>query len=125
ISAMGGRPFGSPEPFGSIEEIVERASGGGLTMLTAAPLMHGAAQWVSFTAFTTGGTIVLSPDPTRFDPDQILRVVESERITTVQLVGDAMARPLIEAIEAGSYDLSGMIALTNGGAALSVGLKDR
>ena len=125
VSAMGGRPFGAADAFPSVEAIVESAAGGGLTMLTAAPLMHGAAQWVAFTAFTTGSTFVLAADPTRFDAAALLDQIVAENVTTVQLVGDAMARPLVEAIEAGSYDLSGLIALTNGGAALSTGLKDR
>ena len=43
----------------------------------------------------------------------------------IQVVGDAMARPLVEELERGDYDLSGLFALGNGGAALSTGIKDR
>ncbi|MCB0976323.1 MAG: AMP-binding protein, partial [Acidimicrobiales bacterium] len=125
VSAMGGRPFGAPEAYGSIEEIVAASANGGLNMMTAAPLMHGAAQWAAFNSFTSGGMLVLAPDPSRFDAETLVRVAAEERATAIQVVGDAMARPLIEVIERGDYDLSGLLAFTNGGAALSTGLKDR
>ena len=125
VSAMGGRPFGAAEPFGSTAAIAASAVGGGLNMLTAAPLMHGAAQWAAFNAFTSGGRLVLAPDPTRFDADKLVEVAAAERVTAIQVVGDAMARPLVEAIERSNADLSGLLALTNGGAALSTGLKER
>jgi hypothetical protein len=54
-------------------------------------------------------------------------VIERERVlTTLQIVGDAMGRPLIEALEqSGTYDLSGFLALVSGGAALNSTLKER
>ena len=125
VSAMGGRPFGAAEAFGSLEEVTDAAVNGGMAMLTAAPLMHGAAQWLAFICFTGGGTLILAPDPTRFDAAQILEATVRERVGTLQVVGDAMARPIVEELERGTYDLSGLFALGNGGAALSPGLKER
>jgi fatty-acyl-CoA synthase len=34
------------------------------------------------------------------------------------VVGDAIARPLLDEIETGKYDLSGLVTITNGGAPL-------
>ncbi len=125
ISAMGGRPFGQAEAFPSLEAIVEASVNGGVRMMSVAPLMHGAAQWASFTAFTGGNTVVFPTEVTRLDPVDIWSTVERQRVLTVQIVGDAMGRPLVEELERGSYDLSGLLALVSGGAGLNPNLKDR
>jgi acyl-CoA synthetase (AMP-forming)/AMP-acid ligase II len=125
VSAMGGRPFGAPEPLADLEAVVDNARNGGMVMLTAAPLMHGAAQWFAFIALNGGHTLVLAPNPTRFAASEILTTAVAERAATIQVVGDAMARPLVDELEQGEYDLSSLFALGNGGATLSTGIKDR
>lgn len=125
ISAMGGRPFGQPTPFGSIEEIVAAGENGGASMMTVAPLMHGAAQWTAFNCFTMGNTLVLADIVDRLDPAHVWEEVEKHRVVSLQIVGDAMGRPLIDELERGDHDLSGLLALVSGGAALNTALKDR
>ncbi|HEX2578580.1 MAG TPA: acyl-CoA synthetase [Aquihabitans sp.] len=125
IGAMGGRPFGQAEAFPSLEAIVEASVNGGARMMSVAPLMHGAAQWASFTAFTGGNTVVFPSNPTGLDPADVWTTVEREKVLTVQIVGDAMGRPLIDELERGSYDLSGLLAFVSGGAALNASLKER
>jgi acyl-CoA synthetase (AMP-forming)/AMP-acid ligase II len=89
------------------------------------PLIHGAAQWAVLTAMTTGKTIVLSPVVDHLDAEDIVRTIERERISVVVVVGDAMARPLLAALEAAPVDVSSLGALVNGGAALSPAVKQR
>jgi len=127
VAAMGGRPFGSPDPYTSYEQIAEaaRAAQGGLRLLMTAPFMHGAAQWSSFHMISTGGRIVLPDNVTRSDAADWLRTVEREGVVSIPVVGDAMARPLVEEIERGSYDLSGLAAISNGGAPISPGVRHR
>ena len=125
IGAMGGRPFGQAEAFPSLDAIVEASVNGGARMMSVAPLMHGAAQWASFTGFTGGNTLVFPTEVTRLEPADVWREVERHRVLTVQIVGDAMGRPLIEELERGSYDLSGLLALVSGGAGLKPALKER
>ncbi|CAN5893668.1 acyl-CoA synthetase [soil metagenome] len=125
IGAMGGRPFGQAEAFADLEAVVAASVSGGARMMSVAPLMHGAAQWATFTAFTGGNTVTFTSDPTRLDPADVWSTVEREQVLTLQIVGDAMGRPLIEELERGSYDLSGLLALVSGGAALNPTLKDR
>ncbi len=67
---------------------------GGLTRLCIAPLIHGNAQWASLAALFGGDTVVLVP---RFDPDEIWQAIERHKVNVVVLIGDAMARPLIDA----------------------------
>ncbi len=123
ISAMGmGDPPETPE---ALADRVKDTSGT-MTMATAAPLMHGAAQWASFICFHNGNTLVLAASR-RFDPASIWRMVEREKVTTMTVVGDAMARPLADELEANpdGYDLSAFFALGSGGAILSQGVKDQ
>ena len=94
-------------------------------MMSAAPLMHGAAQWASFTAFTNGNTVTFPTHVTHLDPVDVWQTVERHKVLTLQIVGDAMGRPLIDELEAGDYDLSGFLALVSGGAALNSSLKER
>jgi fatty-acyl-CoA synthase len=87
--------------------------------------MHGAAQWSVMTALTTGQTIVFSATPSRFDADEVVQTIEREKVLAVQVVGDAMARPLADAIEHHSADLSSMAVVANGGALLTPTAKQR
>ena len=70
------------------------------------PLMHGAAQWASFYYMTMGATLVFPTNTRTLDPVDVWRTVEREHIIGLSVVGDAMARPLIEELERGTYDTS-------------------
>ena len=128
MSAMGGRPFmaGGAE-LNSYDDLIEqvRAQAGFRSLLLLPPLMHGAAQWGVFNTISTGGWIAIPDDVVRFDADGILQLAARERVLGIPVVGDAMARPLVDQIEKGDYDLSGLLALTNGGAPLSPTVRDR
>ncbi len=127
VAAMGGRPFGSPDPFTSYEAIAEAArnAAGGIRLLMTAPFMHGAAQWSTFHMFTGGGRVVLPDNIMSMDASDWLRTVEREGVVSIPVVGDAMARPLIDEIERGDYDLSGLAAINNGGAPITPGVRHR
>jgi fatty-acyl-CoA synthase len=127
MSAMGGRPFtGGPE-LNTYQDLIDQVvAGAGLrSFLVLPPLMHGAAQWGVFNTISAGGWVAVPEDVKHFDADAILRLAERERVLSIPVVGDAMARPLVEAIEKGDYDLSGLMALTNGGAPLSPTVRER
>jgi len=127
VAAMGGRPFGSPDPYTSYEEIAEgaRNANGGVRLLMTAPFMHGAAQWSSFHMITTGGKIVLPDNIMSMDAADWLRTTQREGVISIPVVGDAMARPLVDEIESGDYDLSGLAAINNGGAPITPGVRHR
>jgi acyl-CoA synthetase (AMP-forming)/AMP-acid ligase II len=125
VGAMGGRPFGGGDVFTSYDDIVENAGRGGLKVIATPPLMHGAAQWSTFTCFTGGGTVVMPEETRRLDPASVWRAVEAEKVLTMQVVGDAFARPLIEELEKGEYDASSLFMLVNGGAPMNPALKER
>ncbi len=94
--------------------------------LLIAPLMHGAAQWGTFNALFTGNKAVLYTERS-FDAHAIWRLVEEERVMTMPITGDAMARPLIEALEepGRDYDLSSFLVLASTAAVFSPVLKQQ
>jgi fatty-acyl-CoA synthase len=127
VSTMGGTPFGESEPYPSYDAIADyaRNSNGGLAMLMIPPFMHGAAQWSTFHGITSGGKIVIPDDVHRLDAANALEVAARERVLNIVCVGDAIAKPIIEEVEQGTYDLSGLVSFGNGGAALTPSVRDR
>jgi len=127
MSCMGGRNLFTWQPVSSYEEIAETAKGmeTPLKFMPLPPLMHGAAQWATFIGLNGGNTIVIQDNVRRLDPDDVWRTVEREKATTITTVGDAVARPLVEALEQGSYDTSSIVAVGNGGAPLTPTIKER
>ena len=120
---MGGNPYGAPPE--RPEQVAENAKNNAvITALPVAPLMHGAAQWTALIYLLSGGKIVLTPTK-RFDPDLIWRLVGQEKVNVISIVGDAMGRPLAEALEqpGASYDTSSVFAVGSGGATYSEGVK--
>jgi len=127
LSSMGGRPWGSDQPLSSYDELAAKAaaSPGAMSILMIPPLMHGAAQWATFNMVTMGGRVVIPDDVERMRPEAVLRLAEQERVLSIPVVGDAIARPLIDEIETGDYDLSGLFTISNGGAPMSPTVRAR
>jgi len=110
----------------TVSALVERArrGAGKVRAMPLPPFMHGAAHWAAFTMWHTGGTVVVPPHPRHLDPADIWSTVERERITAMTIVGDAFARPLLDGLREGRYDVSSIKTLSSGGAILSAGVKD-
>ncbi|KKW66051.1 acyl-CoA synthetase [Mycolicibacterium elephantis] len=126
MTSFGGRNMATGELTTSYDQIAKRvAENPGTKIFTLPPLMHGAAQWAVMTALSTGQAVVFPTTPARFDPDEVVRTIEKEKVLAVQVVGDAMARPLADAIERSSADLSSMAVVANGGALLTPTGKQR
>jgi acyl-CoA synthetase (AMP-forming)/AMP-acid ligase II len=115
--------FGGSPTAVTLEDWVSEATAE-LKALLAPPFMHGAGHWVSFRAWLGGGTVFIQSIPERLDGADIWGMVDREQINFLLIVGDAFARPLLDELERGSYDLSSLTVLLSGGAALSANLKD-
>src|SRR3954471_16685904 len=100
--------------------LAEQGKAGSLTRLPAAPLIHGAAQWAAFGALFTGSPVVFVP---RFDAHEIWKAVQEHKVQVLTIVGDAMARPLIEAFREGDYDASSLVAVSSHAALFSQSVK--
>jgi len=95
--------------------------------LVLAPLMHGAAQWTTLGGLFRGLTIVLLP---KFDAHDVWDAVDRYRIGALAITGDAMARPLIEALQEGrpdgtAYDTSSLFSFSSTAAVFSPVVKEQ
>ncbi|HYI45168.1 MAG TPA: acyl-CoA synthetase [Actinomycetota bacterium] len=123
FTAMGGgNPLG--EPVEKPDEVAPNARDKDpVTQFPIPPLIHGAAQLGVFICFNWGGKIVLAP---RFDPVASWDLVEKEKVNTITLVGDAIARPLAETLQAtkDQRDVSSLVYISSAGAVLTDPVKD-
>jgi len=125
VTSFGGRNLVTGEVMGSLDEIVARAAENpGTKLMILPPLMHGAAQWGVMTAITTGQSLVFASVVDRLDADEVVRTIERHNVSVVTVVGDAIARPLLAAIESGIADVSSLVAIANGGAPLTPSIKE-
>ncbi len=109
--------------FASVGEIVAAADRGGLRALPAPPFMHGAAHWNAISAWLAGAPVVIQDGAVRLDAADLLATCERHQVTSLLIVGDAFARPILDAARAGEHDLSALRFLLNGGATLSAPVK--
>ncbi|MFE0257029.1 acyl-CoA synthetase [Streptomyces sp. NPDC059010] len=114
----GGAPTG--EPVQKPEELAERvaAGGDGITFFPTAPLMHGTSTLTAFIGFNFGQRVVIHR---KYVPEEVLRTIEKEKVTSMSLVGDAMLRPLVDALSGPmkGTDCSSMFSVSSSGAIMS------
>lgn len=116
----GGDPTGELGPVTAPSHVLERL-GTPVTFLPAAPLMHAAGVWTTLRWLFAGGTVVLLR---RFSPEEVWRAVARHGVNVMNIVGDAMAGPLLEALpDPGTVDLSSLRTLASGGASLSPAMR--
>lgn len=78
----------------TLDEVAERATRlSPQRMLVLGPLMHAAGQWNALSMLLCGRQLVLYTDRS-FRPDRVVELAHREEVHVLQLVGDAMARPL-------------------------------
>ncbi len=104
-------------------QMVAKGAGGPMVHLPIAPLMHGATQWSVMGQSFVGSKIVLMA---RFDPHEVWRLVDEEKVNTVMITGDAMGKPLIESLDDAGYDhqLTSLLAVVSSAALFSAPVKD-
>ncbi len=102
----------------------QAAAGGALVFCVIPPLMHGAGQIATLSQWFIGSTIVLL---TRFDAESVWDAVNEFGINSTIITGDAIGRPLIEALEAnpGRWDTSSLVSVSSSAALFSQSVKDR
>ena len=85
-----------------------------------APMMHGAAMWASLISLFAAQTVVVN-DQQHFDPEHVWQLTQDQQVNILSGVGDAMALPLVQALERhpGRWNLQRVMVYGNGGAPLS------
>ncbi len=124
----GGYDAYTNEPVTDDRFLAQRAADGGgiqLRSLTLAPLMHGAGQWGSMRFFFEGNTAVFQE---HFDAREAWELIEREQLTNIMMTGDAMGRPLIEALHAldaeREADLSSLFVIASSAVVFSQSVKN-
>ena len=102
VSSMGGRNFGTDDALASYDELADRAAkaAGFASVLLIPPFMHGAAQWAAFQIMTMGGWVAFPDDVESVRAEQVLGLAEREKVMSIPVVGDAIARPAGRRVEA-------------------------
>ncbi len=91
------------------------------------PMIHGATQSATWMSIFSGQTTVLSPE---FDADEVWRTIHEHKVNLLFFTGDAMARPLLDALLAAQdrgdeLDLSSLFLLASTAALFSTSLKEK
>jgi acyl-CoA synthetase (AMP-forming)/AMP-acid ligase II len=91
------------------------------------PMIHGATQSATWMSIFSGQTTVLAPE---FNADEVWRRIHDHKVNLLFFTGDAMARPLLDALlahqDAGNeYDLSSLFLLASTAALFSPSIKEQ
>jgi acyl-CoA synthetase (AMP-forming)/AMP-acid ligase II len=119
----GGDITGQLGPVTASEQLAERArQNPPAVQLALAPLMHVTGHWAVLAFLIGGGTTILSP-PGKLDPGKVWHLVSTHDVNLLSLVGDAMARPLIEEYQRHPVPVPRLGVLGSGGARISPSTK--
>ncbi len=92
------------------------------------PMIHGGAQAAVFHSLFGGGKAIMLPE---FNAHKVWQSIDRHEINLIFITGDAMARPMVDALDAGNpetgerYRHSKLWALASSAALFSPALKDR
>jgi acyl-CoA synthetase (AMP-forming)/AMP-acid ligase II len=91
------------------------------------PMIHGATQSATWMSIFSGQTTVLAPE---FNADEVWRAIHDHKVNLLFFTGDAMARPLLDALQAAhdkgeDYDLSSLFLLASTAALFSTSIKEK
>ncbi|HTN99452.1 MAG TPA: AMP-binding protein, partial [Microthrixaceae bacterium] len=112
---------GSPIYLSDPEEIgfdapIDALSAPGVPGLPACPLMHGTGWYTANMYLTSAGSVVMLTDRS-FDVEELLDVIEREKVGALTIVGDAFAKPIVRALDAepDRWDISSLVLITSSG----------
>ncbi|BBU20843.1 acyl-CoA synthetase [Mycobacterium xenopi] len=121
---LGGTDFATGEYVEDEYDLAKQAAAGPpMVRFPIPPMIHGATQSATWMALFSGGTIVLAPE---FDADEVWRTVHKHKVNLLFFTGDAMARPLLDALSKDNdYDLSSLYLLASTAALFSPSIKEK
>ncbi|HEY3905805.1 MAG TPA: AMP-binding protein [Streptosporangiaceae bacterium] len=96
-----------------------------LNFVPNAPFMHGAAHWLGLRTLLSGGCVCVNAVVDRLEPADVWTTIQAHKAYVTLLIGEAFARPLLDELQAGSYDVSSLRAIAVGGAFTSPATKQR
>lgn len=120
-----------PETFSQIIEAstAVNQSGSKPVSLVCCPLMHATGMWAgAMIPMMLGGTVVTMSNA-NFDPDLVWQNVEAHKVTDMVIVGDAFAKPLLQALDTAAetgkpYDISSVRLILSSGVMWTAPVKE-
>lgn len=93
-----------------------RTSRPGPRNLPAAPLMHGTGLFNALSNLMVGGCIITLAGR-KFDPVELLDTIETKRVNSMSIVGDAFAKPILRTLDEnpGRWDISSLRVIVSSG----------
>ena len=94
-------------------------------LIPACPLMHGTGLFTAMGAMLGGGAVVTLENNVNFDPEQLWETVDRNGVTSMAIVGDAFAKPMLRVLEENpdKFDLSTVMTITSSGVMWSMEVK--
>ena len=117
----------SPEGYAALARRLA-AAGQAPSSVPASPVMHGTGLWLgTYVPMAVGGGVRMLVGR-HFDADELRATVAEHRVTSIVIVGDPFARPMLESLDraaaAGSpYDVSSVSLVYSSGAMFSAPVK--
>ncbi|MBI5504700.1 MAG: acyl-CoA synthetase [Deltaproteobacteria bacterium] len=112
-----GRPADVPEHVAKVVVGDQRQR-----LLPACPLMHGTGFFTAVSVLMNGGAIVTT-ESRKLDTHLLWSAVQARAVTSISIVGDVFARPMVAALRERSYDLSSLRLIISSGVMWSIELK--
>ena len=124
VIAMGANPRYAEDPV-DYDVTRQQVSGPGFIGIPACPLMHGTGCMTQLIVLCTGGCVVTLTNRT-LDIEELFDTIESARATTIAIVGDAFAKPMLRALDAepDRWDLSSLVVIASSGVMFSEASKN-
>jgi acyl-CoA synthetase (AMP-forming)/AMP-acid ligase II len=125
---FGGTDFATGEFVEDEYDLAKAAAASGpMIRYPIPPMIHGATQSSTWMSLFGGHTTVLEPE---FNADEVWRTIHKHKVNLLFFTGDAMARPLLDALlahqDAGNeYDLSSLFLLASTAALFSPSIKEK
>ena len=117
VLGAGGNPRIGELPCEDLDALLERIQSKPRPVnLPLPPIMHGTGLFSCKNAMALGGTCVTLPSRS-FDPALALQAIDDHKVTNITIVGDAFARPMVEALDAnpGRWDISSAKVFSSSG----------
>jgi acyl-CoA synthetase (AMP-forming)/AMP-acid ligase II len=128
---FGGTDFATGEPIADEYDLSKAAAANPpMIRYPIPPMIHGATQSATWMSLFSGQTTVLAPE---FNADDVWRAIHEHKVNLLFFTGDAMARPLLDALlasqepgrEGEAYDLSSLFLLASTAALFSTSIKEK
>jgi fatty-acyl-CoA synthase len=117
VTGAGGNPRLGLEPSPDLDSYLKRITNEPAPVnLPLPPMMHGTGLLSAVAAMTHGGTCVTLAGRS-FDAGNALRAIAAHKVSAMTIVGDAFARPMLDALEENpqAFDISSLQAISSSG----------